>query len=80
VFSHFSYNHYYVNDEDIGNRRMWLLYRGFDLDTEVPGETTEHQVLPVKLPMASVPIGIVTLRNRTLSPTVRIHRLRPRGR
>jgi len=32
-------------------------------------ERAEIKVLPVKLPMARVPIGIVTLRDRTLSPT-----------
>jgi DNA-binding transcriptional LysR family regulator len=32
----------------------------------------EIKVLPVELPMARIPIGIVTLKNRTLSPTARL--------
>ena len=28
----------------------------------------ELKVLPVKLPLARLPIGIITLKNRTLSP------------
>jgi DNA-binding transcriptional LysR family regulator len=32
----------------------------------------ELKVLPVELPIASVPIGIVTLKNRTLSPVARL--------
>jgi hypothetical protein len=28
--------------------------------------------LPVKLPLASIPIGIVTIGNRTLSPVARL--------
>ena len=39
----------------------------------------EIMVLPIELPMARVPIGIVTLKNRTLSPVARaFHRARPR--
>jgi DNA-binding transcriptional LysR family regulator len=32
----------------------------------------ELKVLPVELPMASVPSGIVTLKNRTLSPVAQL--------
>ena len=32
----------------------------------------EIKVLPVELPMARIPIGIITLKNRTLSPTTRL--------
>jgi len=32
----------------------------------------ELRVLPVELPMASVPTGIVTLKNRSLSPAVQL--------
>jgi DNA-binding transcriptional LysR family regulator len=32
----------------------------------------ELKTLPVKLPLARVPIGIVTLKNRTLSPVARL--------
>ena len=33
---------------------------------------SEFKVLPVDLPMARMPIGIVTLMNRTLSPTAQL--------
>ena len=32
----------------------------------------ELRVLPVELPMARVPSGIVTLKNRTLSPVAQL--------
>jgi len=32
----------------------------------------EFKVLPIELPMARVPVGIVTLKNRTLSPTAQL--------
>ena len=32
----------------------------------------ELKVLPVQLPMARVPVGIVTLKNRTLSPVAQL--------
>ena len=35
-------------------------------------ERSKVKVLPVKLPMARVPIGIVTLKNRTLSPVAKL--------
>lgn len=37
-----------------------------------PSGRSGLSVLPVKLPMASVPSGIVTLKNRTLSPVARL--------
>ncbi|MGB7603152.1 MAG: hypothetical protein WBM24_22815, partial [Candidatus Sulfotelmatobacter sp.] len=37
-----------------------------------PTTRPELKVLPVKLPMARVPVGIVTLKNRTLSPVARV--------
>ena len=37
-----------------------------------PTKRPELKVLPVELPMARVPNGIVTLKNRTLSPTARL--------
>jgi len=37
-----------------------------------PSRRSELSVLSVKLPMASVPSGIVTLKNRTLSPVARL--------
>jgi DNA-binding transcriptional LysR family regulator len=32
----------------------------------------ELKVLPVKLPIAPVPVGVVTLKNRTLTPVARL--------
>ena len=37
-----------------------------------PTRRSEIKVLPVELPMARVPNGIVTLKNRTLSPVARL--------
>ena len=37
-----------------------------------PTKRPEIKVLPVELPMARVPIGIVTLKNRTLSPVAQL--------
>jgi DNA-binding transcriptional LysR family regulator len=33
---------------------------------------TELKVLPVELPMARGPVGIVTLKNRTLNPVAKL--------
>jgi DNA-binding transcriptional LysR family regulator len=37
-----------------------------------PPKHPEIKVLPVELPIAHVPVGIMTLKNRTLSPTARL--------
>jgi DNA-binding transcriptional LysR family regulator len=37
-----------------------------------PTGRPEIRVLPIKLPVAPVPVGIVTLKNRTLSPVARL--------
>ena len=37
-----------------------------------PARRSEIKVLPVQLPMARVPNGIVTLKNRTLSPVAQL--------
>ena len=37
-----------------------------------PTRRPELKVLPVELPMARVPVGIVTLKNRTLSPVAQL--------
>jgi DNA-binding transcriptional LysR family regulator len=38
-----------------------------------PTRSLDHlRVLPLKLPLTRVPVGIVTLKNRTLSPTARL--------
>jgi DNA-binding transcriptional LysR family regulator len=37
-----------------------------------PTQHTELKVLPVELPMARVPVGILTLKNRTVSPVARL--------
>jgi DNA-binding transcriptional LysR family regulator len=37
-----------------------------------PPRRPELKVLPVKLPMARVPVTIVTLKNRTLNPVAKL--------
>jgi DNA-binding transcriptional LysR family regulator len=37
-----------------------------------PSRRPELKVLPVELPMACVPVGIVTLKNRTLNPVAKL--------
>ena len=37
-----------------------------------PVRCPEIKILPVELPLAPVPVGIVTLKNRTLSPVARL--------
>jgi DNA-binding transcriptional LysR family regulator len=37
-----------------------------------PSSRPDLKVLPVELPMARIPVGIVTLKNRTLSPVTRL--------
>jgi DNA-binding transcriptional LysR family regulator len=37
-----------------------------------PTARTELKVLPVKLPIARVPVGIVTLKNRTPGPVAKL--------
>jgi DNA-binding transcriptional LysR family regulator len=37
-----------------------------------PTRRTELKVLPVELPMARLPVGIVTLKNRTISPVAQL--------
>jgi len=37
-----------------------------------PSRRPELKVLPVELPMAHVPVGIVTLKNRTINPVVKL--------
>jgi DNA-binding transcriptional LysR family regulator len=37
-----------------------------------PTRRLEIKILPVELPIDRVPIGIVTLKNRTLSPTAKL--------
>jgi DNA-binding transcriptional LysR family regulator len=37
-----------------------------------PARRQEIKVLPVELPLDRVQVGIVTLKNRTLSPVVRL--------
>ena len=63
---------------DLAQVRMSLLATGrfltiFPASTmRFPTRRTEFKVLPVKLPKASAPVGIVTLKNRTLSPVARL--------
>jgi len=37
-----------------------------------PTRRTQIKILPVQLPIADVPTGIVTLKNRTLSPVAQL--------
>ena len=61
-----------------GDVRMGLLTTGRFLTispTSVlrfPTRCTQVKILPVKLPVADVPTGIITLKNRTLSPVVQL--------
>ncbi|HWP24837.1 MAG TPA: LysR family transcriptional regulator [Xanthobacteraceae bacterium] len=63
---------------DSPNVRMNLLATGRFLTIlqvsalRLPRQRLELCVLPVKLPMAPIPCGVVTLKNRTLSPVVRL--------
>ena len=45
-------------------------FSGFRI--EIPRQRSEIKVLPVELPMARVPNGIVTLKNRALSPVAQL--------
>lgn len=50
--------------------RYLTILAGFAL--RFPGWRSEVKVLPVELPLDRVQVGIVTLKNRTLSPVVRL--------
>jgi DNA-binding transcriptional LysR family regulator len=39
---------------------------------KLPNKRSDIRVLPVKVPVSRVPVGIVTLKNRTLSPVARL--------
>jgi len=43
-----------------------------DSTLRFPTKRSELRALPVELPPAHFPVGIVTLRNRTLNPTARL--------
>ena len=43
-----------------------------DVRLKISHQRPEIKVLPVELPIARVPIGIVTLKNRTLSPVAQL--------
>ena len=61
-----------------GHLRLSLLTTGRFLTIhpgsllKFPTKRPELKVLPIELPLAREPIGIVTLKNRTLSPTARL--------
>jgi DNA-binding transcriptional LysR family regulator len=63
---------------DLPQARMSLLASGLFLTIlhasalNFPTTRTELKVLPVELPMDRVPVGIVTLKNRTLSPVAKL--------
>jgi DNA-binding transcriptional LysR family regulator len=44
------------------------------------GKQPSVKILPVELPTTQSSIGIITLKNRALSPLARLCRMRPRGR
>ena len=61
-----------------GHLRLSLLATGRFLTIhpgsllKFPTKRPELKVLPIELPLAREPIGIVTLKSRTLSPTARL--------
>jgi DNA-binding transcriptional LysR family regulator len=63
---------------DSAHVRMSLLASGRFLSIfpasalRFPARHPEVRVLPVELPLARVPVGIVTLKNRTLGPVARL--------
>jgi len=65
-----------VNDSPYA--RMSLLATGRFLSIlpasalRFPAKRQEVRVLPIELPLARMPVGIVTLKNRTLSPVARL--------
>jgi DNA-binding transcriptional LysR family regulator len=50
--------------------RYLTILAGFAL--RFPARRPQIKVLPVELPFPHVPVGIVTVKNRTLSPVVRL--------
>jgi DNA-binding transcriptional LysR family regulator len=63
---------------EFADTRMSLLATGRFLTIvpastlKFPSRSRELKVLPVELPMAPVPVGIVTLKNRTLNPVAKL--------
>jgi DNA-binding transcriptional LysR family regulator len=63
---------------DFAEARMSLLETGRFLTIspastlKFPARRPELKVLPVELPMARVPVGIVTVKNRTLNPVAKL--------
>jgi hypothetical protein len=57
-------------DEPAATGRFLTIFPAFVL--RFPAVRSELKVLPVALPIVSVPNGIVTLKNRTLSPVARL--------
>ncbi len=53
-----------------GNGALSLYLSGSNF--EISHGHAEVKALPVKVPMASVPVGIVILKNRTLSPVAQL--------
>jgi hypothetical protein len=39
---------------------------------QISCEPTEVKILPVELPLVRVPVGVITLKNRTLAPVARL--------
>src|ERR1700704_3852626 len=57
-------------DQSPGERALSHDCSGFRM--RFPTARPELKVLPVTLPMTRVPVGIVTLKNRTLSPVAKL--------
>jgi len=53
-----------------GNGALSLYLSGSNF--EISHGHAEVKALPVKVPMASVPVGIVILKNRTISPLAQL--------
>jgi DNA-binding transcriptional LysR family regulator len=59
-----------MNNALLATNRYFAIYPGSLL--RLRGKQLSIKALPVELPIRSTPVGIVTLKNRTLSPVVRL--------
>jgi LysR family pca operon transcriptional activator len=60
-----------VQNELLATGRFLTVLPGFML--RVPGRNPPLKALPVTLPNAPMPIGIITLKNRTLTPPAQLY-------
>lgn len=61
---------FHVQNELLSTHRFLTVQPGFML--RVPGRTPALKALPVALPNKKMPIGVITLKNRTLSPLAQL--------